>query len=47
MCNQLLADGWVLLGNYPLTRVGEMTPGAASDNEEQRKRHDTQWYVRL
>jgi hypothetical protein len=24
VCNQLLADGWVLLGIYPLTTVGEM-----------------------
>ncbi len=23
-CNQLLADGWVLLGVYPLTTVQEM-----------------------
>jgi hypothetical protein len=27
-CNQLLADGWVLLGVYPLTRVAEMSQGA-------------------
>jgi hypothetical protein len=26
-CNQLLAEGWVLLGIYPLTRVAEMTQG--------------------
>jgi hypothetical protein len=25
-CNRLLADGWVLLGIYPLTTVGEMAP---------------------
>ncbi len=25
-CNQLLADGWVLLGVYPVTMVGEMAP---------------------
>jgi hypothetical protein len=24
-CNQLLAEGWVLLGVYPLTTVAEMT----------------------
>jgi hypothetical protein len=23
-CNQLLADGWVLLGVYPLTTVADM-----------------------
>jgi hypothetical protein len=39
-CNQLLADGWVLLGIYPLTRVADMTEG-----EEQQKQ-DTQRYVR-
>jgi hypothetical protein len=42
-CNQLLADGWVLLGIYPLTTVAEMTEGAA--NGEQQKQ-DTQRYVR-
>jgi hypothetical protein len=26
-CNQLLTEGWVLLGVYPLTTVGEMTQG--------------------
>jgi hypothetical protein len=46
-CNQLpacrqarLADGWVLLGVYPLTTVAEMTSGG-----EQRTQ-DTQRYVR-
>jgi hypothetical protein len=42
-CNQLLADGWVLLGVYPLTTVAEMIASGAS--EEQRKQ-DTQRYVR-
>jgi hypothetical protein len=36
-CNQLLADGWVLLGVYPLTTVAEMTSGGARENGEQRK----------
>jgi hypothetical protein len=45
-CNQLLADGWVLLGVYPLTTVADMTSGEASENGEQRKRQDIQRYVR-
>jgi hypothetical protein len=45
-CNQLLAKGWVLLGVYPLTTVREMTSEEASENGEQRKRQDTQRYVR-
>jgi hypothetical protein len=42
-CNQLLADGWVLLGIYPLTAVAEMTP-RASDGEQ--RKQDIQLYVR-
>jgi hypothetical protein len=42
-CNQLLAEGWVLLGVYPLTTVAEMT--AREADEEQRKQ-DIQHYVR-
>jgi hypothetical protein len=45
-CNQLLTEGWVLLGIYPLTTVAEMTQGGAGENGEQRKRQDTQLYVR-
>jgi hypothetical protein len=45
-CNQLLADGWVLLGIYPLTTVAEMTEGQPSDGQEQKQRQDTQRYVR-
>jgi hypothetical protein len=41
-CNQLLAAGWVLLGIYPLTRVADMTEGAAEGSQKQ----DTQRYVR-
>jgi hypothetical protein len=44
VCNQLLADDWVLLGIYPLTRVADMTEGTA-DGEQQQKQ-DTQRYVR-
>jgi hypothetical protein len=39
-CNQLLADGWVLLGIYPLTRVADMAQA------EEQKKQDTQRYVR-
>jgi hypothetical protein len=42
-CNQLLADGWVLLGIYPLTTVAEMTP---RDPGEQQRKQDIQRYVR-
>jgi hypothetical protein len=46
-CNQLLADGWVLLGIYPLTTVGEMAPrGSAGEQEQQKQPQDTQRYVR-
>jgi hypothetical protein len=43
VCNQLLAQGWVLLGIYPLTTLADMTPGGADG--EQRKQ-DAQRYVR-
>jgi hypothetical protein len=42
-CNQLLADGWVLLGVYPLTTVAEMTP---SDTAGEQRKQDIQRYVR-
>jgi hypothetical protein len=45
-CNQLLAAGWVLLGIYPLTTVGEMTEGGASEDRERKRSQDTQRYVR-
>jgi hypothetical protein len=45
-CNQLLAAGWVLLGIYPLTTVGEMTEGGASGEEQRKQPQDTQRYVR-
>jgi hypothetical protein len=34
-CNQLLADGWVLLGVYRLTTVGEMGAGQPGDGEQE------------
>jgi hypothetical protein len=42
-CNQLLADGWVLLGIYPLTTVAEMTP---RDTDGEQRKQDIQRYVR-
>jgi hypothetical protein len=45
-CNQLLAAGWVLLGIYPLTTVGNMTERAAGNGQQQKQIQDTQRYVR-
>jgi hypothetical protein len=42
-CNQLLADGWVLLGVYPLTTVAEMT---SRDTDGEQRKQDIQRYVR-
>jgi hypothetical protein len=41
-CNQLLAEGWVLLGVYPLTTVQEMEQQPANGERKQ----DIQRYVR-
>ena len=43
-CNRLLAEGWVLLGVYPLTTVREMEQQPV--NGEQQKKQDIQRYVR-
>jgi hypothetical protein len=45
-CNQLLAEGRVLLGIYPLTTVGEMTEGESRNGQQQKQPQDTQRYVR-
>ena len=45
-CNQLLADGWVLLGVYPLTTVAEMGAGQPGDGQQQKRIEDTRRYVR-
>jgi hypothetical protein len=45
VCNELLADGWVLLGIYPLTTVADMTP--RGEGEEQRKQDDQRYVRRL
>ena len=42
-CNQLLAEGWVLLGVYPLTTVAKMTLGGP---DRERQKQDMQHYVR-
>jgi hypothetical protein len=45
-CNRLLAEGWVLLGVFPVTRIGEMTEGQPSNEQQRRQIQDTQRYVR-
>jgi hypothetical protein len=45
-CNQLLAEGWVLLGVYPLTTIGEMGTRQSGDREQDKRIEDTQRYVR-
>jgi hypothetical protein len=45
-CNQLLAEGWVLLGVYPLTTVAEMGTGQPGDGQQQKRIEDTHRYVR-
>jgi hypothetical protein len=45
-CNQLLADGWVLLGVIPLTSVGEMGARQSGDGDQDKRIEDTQRYVR-
>jgi hypothetical protein len=46
VCNQLLAEGWVLLGVYPLTTVAEMGAGQPGNGQERKRIEDTQRYVR-
>jgi hypothetical protein len=45
-CNQLLAEGWVLLGVYPLTSVAEMGARQSTEEKENKRIEDTQRYVR-
>ena len=45
-CNQLLAEGWVLLGVVPLTTVGAMGARQPGDGEQAKRIEDTQRYVR-
>ena len=45
-CKKLLENGWILLGIYPLTTVGEMAEGRSRGEQNQRQPQDTQRYVR-
>jgi hypothetical protein len=45
-CNQLLADGWVLLGVLPLTTVAEMGEKQQENGQQRKRIEDTQRYVR-
>jgi hypothetical protein len=45
-CNQLLAEGWVLLGAYPLTRVGDTAQRKSRGEEKQKQPQEGQQYVR-
>ena len=45
-CNQLLAEGWVLLGVLPLTTVAEMGARQPTEEKESKRIEDTQRYVR-
>jgi hypothetical protein len=45
-CNQLLADGWILLGIYPITTVAEMGARQPNEKKESKRIEDTQRYVR-
>jgi hypothetical protein len=46
VCNQLLADGWVLLGVYPLTSVAAMGEKTTDESKQPERIEDTQRYVR-
>jgi hypothetical protein len=43
---KLIAEGWVLLGVVPLTRVGEMGARQPKDGKQNKRIEDTQRYVR-
>jgi hypothetical protein len=45
-CNQLLAEGWVLVVVVPLITVGEMAEGKPRDRQQRKQIEDTQRYVR-
>jgi hypothetical protein len=45
-CNQLLAEGWELLGLIPWTTVRKMGASQPADGEQDKRIEDTQRYVR-
>jgi hypothetical protein len=45
-CNQLLTEGWALLGVLPLTTVAEMGARQSTEEKESQRIEDTQRYVR-
>jgi hypothetical protein len=38
-CNRLLKEGWVLLGVYPLTTLGDMTEKGAENKQQEGQRY--------
>ena len=45
-CKKLLADGWVMLGVYPLTTAGEPPHRKARKGQAEKQIQDTQRYAR-
>jgi hypothetical protein len=39
-CNQLLTEGWVLLGVFPVTLVGEMAEGQPRNGQQHQRIED-------
>lgn len=45
-CNQLLKEGWVLLGIYPITTVADMSQSQPQPEEGSKRGGDPFQYVR-
>jgi hypothetical protein len=45
-CSSKKAEGWVLLGVFPVTRIGEMVEWQPGDGQQRKQIEDTQRYVR-
>jgi hypothetical protein len=45
-CKKLLAEGWVLLGAYPLTTAGEPAQRKSRKGQQEHNPQDTPRYVR-